>query len=289
MTKKRDFGIILSLGLIIAVGSYWFVKELPVADLDYYVEFLGEKLMTLVPQDQQSEELTQKYSDFINKVKEKKVEPEKIEQFAATIINMSNANDTLSLREAEALLDITISSFPAEKGEFDKKYHREPAPAPEKWEELNRRLGRVHDLEKQFPKEYVVTPEEPILNYRVDEDLNIIMDSRVRPQIEKERIVQEMEREEVIVWMEDMEAELARDLDLLEVEVEALENNKNLQKNMLKLKILTKRVAEGAIIAIDSLDLISIVPWDSIHSEVAKAIEEEQLKEKVGTTVRVKP
>ena len=35
MKNKKDYGLILSLGIIIAVASYWFVKKMPTDGVEY--------------------------------------------------------------------------------------------------------------------------------------------------------------------------------------------------------------------------------------------------------------
>jgi len=62
--KKRDFGLILSLGLIIVVASYWFVKEVPMDGVEHYVDLLGDKLMALIPEEQAKQEMAAIYDEF---------------------------------------------------------------------------------------------------------------------------------------------------------------------------------------------------------------------------------
>ncbi|TFG98238.1 MAG: hypothetical protein E4H13_10065, partial [Calditrichales bacterium] len=170
MNKKYDIGLILSLGLIIAVGSYWFVKEVPVSGLDHYVDLLGDRLMMLVPKENDKKELAGIYEEFKSQIKENKIDPAEVEYIASAIINLSNTNDTLSLYEAEAVLE--LSSL-INKQRVLKKYEKDIRN--KEWQELNKRLEDVHSLEEKFRQQGQTLAKN---SYRVDENLNVIMDSR---------------------------------------------------------------------------------------------------------------
>jgi hypothetical protein len=284
--KKRDFGLILSLGLIIAIGSYWFVKEVPMDGVEHYVDLLGDKLIKLIPKEQEKQELAAIYDEFKVKVKEKKVSPENVEQVASAIINLSNVSDSLTLSEAEALIRIAISDIPVENQGL---IHIPDVEAtPEEWEDLNDRLSSVYQLEEHLSDHVDVVPERPMLQYRVDEKLNIIIDSRVRADLKREELLEKLEEEKRVFWTDSVSENMEKNLQKLEIELEALSEDLEIQHNLLKLKILNHPVGENVIISIDSLDLISIVNWDSIEGEVAKEIEIFELKKSTGTSVRTK-
>lgn len=200
--KKRDFGLILSLGLIIAIGSYWFVKEMPVTGIDYYIDYLGEKLMRMVPQERDKIELAAVYDEFRNRVKDKNIDPKDVKQVAAAIINLSNSSDTLSLEQAESLLNIALGVLPVDSTvafpvpEFEQELDR--------WEELNEQLRAVKELEEKLIESPVVAPREP--GYRVDENLKIIIDT--------------LDIMTIISW-DSLEKEVAREIQAAEIEYKA--------------------------------------------------------------------
>ncbi len=275
MKPKRDYGLILSLGIIIAVASYWFVKEMPKDGVGFYLDALGEKLMAMVPQDDEKEALAAVYDNFKEKVKEKKIKPENVERVAAAIINLSNSKDTLSTIEAEALIEIAISSIvPPSSPAGDA-----PKPSPQEWERLNERLGAVHDLDKKLREKRVIINRTPDMEYRVDEQLNVIIDSRVREKLEKEEVLHRLEEQKRIVWIDNMAESLQKDLEKIEVELEAIGHEDDARKNMLKLKILAQPMIEKGMMIIDSLNIITVINWDSLENEIVQGLESDQESE----------
>jgi hypothetical protein len=271
--KNLNFGLILSLGLLIAIGSYWFVKKVPVDGIEFYIDLMGEKLMTLVQKEQEKEDLALKYDQFKEKVREKKVDPEKVEQMAAAIINLSNAKDTLSLIEAESLIEIAV---PILQGE-EPLLHVEPEP--EEWIELNDRLNRVYELEEQLKERELMLPRESAISYRVDEDLNVIIDSRVRETLEEEEVLKKLEIEHRIVWIDSMEEKLEENLIQLNARVKALHNDEALHNNLLELKIITHQAAGRAILALDSLETLFEIDLDSLENNIHMNIKFDNLTE----------
>lgn len=272
--KKLDFGLILSLGLIIAVGGYWFVKELPVEGIEYYIDILGEKLVSLVPKEKEKQEVAQIYSEFREKVKEKKIKPEEVEQFAAAVINLSNTNDTLSFAEAQQLIEAALSDIPIVPEIHESTGSVEPKP--EEWESLSKRLSTVHQLDEHLKAQQAQKAEPPVLAYRVDENLNVIIDSKVRPELEKEDMLRKLEEEDRLIWMDNMEEHLNKSLERLEMRLQALSKNKAIKESVIKAKVLTPPQIEKYVDILDSLNLGSIIPWDSIEAEVRHDLEEKR-------------
>ena len=281
--KKRDFGLILSLGLIIAIGSYWFVKEMPMDGIEHYIDLLGDKLMALIPEEQEKQELAAIYDAFKTKVREKKISPENVEQIASAIINLSIASDSLTLSEAEALIQIAIREVPVDG--YGLIHVPEVEATPEEWEDLSDRLSSVYQLEEQLKDHVIVAPETPMPHYRVDKKLNIIIDSRVKADLKRENLLKKFEEEEHVFWKDSVAENMEKDLQKLEVELRALSEDMEIQHNLLKLKVLTHPVGEDVLIMIDSLDLITIINWDSIEGEVAIKIEELKVKRSTGAAV----
>jgi hypothetical protein len=285
--KKRDFGLILSLGLIIAVASYWFIKEVPMDGVEHYVDLLGEKLITLIPKAQDKEEVAALYDEFRTRVKEKKLRPENVEQVASAIINLSNASDSLTLPEAEALMQIAIRTIPVDSSGL--LHVPDVEATPEEWEELNKRLSGVYKIEKSLKDHEIDTPKGSKPRYRVDENLNIIVDSRVRRELEKARL-EELEKQEQLFWRDSVSEKMEENLQKLEIELKAISEeieNVELKHNLLKLKVLTHPVGEDLIIALDSLDIVTLINWDSVKQNVEKEFNKYEIKK--GTGVVVKP
>ena len=274
--KKIDFGLILSLGLLIAVGGYWFVKELPVDGIEYYVDLLGEKLVRLVPKEKEKQEVAQIYADFSNKVKEKKIKPENIEQIAAAIINLSNTNDTLSLAEAEKLMQMAAEDISAPSKVPN--IANLPETTAQEWENLNKRLSSVHQLDRQLKEHEVKISDASTIKYRVDKDLNVIIDTRVRPELEKEEVFRRLEKEKRLIWMDNMDEQLNKSLERLELQLQTLSKNKAINEDLIKAMVLTQPYIEQADVFVDSLIRITNINWDSIESKVRLELEEKRNK-----------
>lgn len=281
--KKRDFGLILSLGLIIVVASYWFVKEVPMDGVEHYVDLLGKKLVALIPEEHEKQEMAAIIDEFKIKVKEKSISPENVEQIASTIINLSNAGDSLSLSDAEALIQIAIRGVPADS--FDLIHVPDVEATTEEWKDLNDRLSSVHRIEEQLKHYVIVAPESSMPQYRVDEKLNFIIDSRVKADLKKEQFLKELEEDGRVFWKDSVAENLEKELYILEVKLQALSEDMEIEHSILKMKIMNHPVDEELIISIDSLDLISIINFDSLEEQLSKKIELYEIENSTGGKV----
>lgn len=280
MAQKRDFGLILSLGLIIAVASYWFVKEVPMDGVEHYVDLLGDKLMALIPKDQEKQEMAAIYNEFRKKVKEKKIRPEEVEHVASAIFNLSNTGDSLSLSEAEELIRIAITHVPPDS--LGLIHVPDVEASPEEWKELSERLGKVYQIEEQLKDHVVIPPERPLPRYRVDEKLNIIIDSRVKADIKKDQLLKQLEEEKQVFWKDSVAENMEKELQKLEIKLQALSEDMEIKHNVLKMKIMNHPVGEELIFSFDSLDLVTIVNIDSLEGEISKIIEKYEKEQNTG-------
>jgi len=279
MGKKRDYGLILSLGIIIAAGSYWFVKELPNTGMEHYLDLLGDKLVALVPNQSEKEKLSSKYNELKELVKDKEVRPEDVEKMAAAIINFSNAQDTLSLSEAESLLELIPVRADSVMENF--KVIAKLKPLPEKWKELHAQLGAINELDKKLEEMPVISGTPPSKNYRVDSNLNIIIDSSERQKLQNDTFIRKLEKEKRLIWVQDMIANLKKDLKKLEDELaeQKQEYNQNIQNiEQMKLQMLAEPFIDKSIMLLDSLEIVNSIDWDSLQKQVVKELEKEYRK-----------
>jgi len=284
--KKHDFGLILSLGLIIAIGGYWFVKEVQMDGVEHYVDLLGNKLMDLVPKEQEKQELAVIYDEFKSKVKEKKIRPENVEQIASAIINLSNVSDTVSLAEAEALIRIAIPEISVDSLNIIQIPDVESTS--EEWEALHDRLSSVYKVEELLHAKTVSPPEKSMPQYRIDEKLNVIIDNKVRADLKREELLKKLEDEKRLFWKDSVSESMEKELHKLEIELNTLSKEMNIQHHILKLQVLTQPIKDGIDITLDSLDLMTIVNWDSLEDVVSEEIEKYENQKNTGSEVNPK-
>ena len=236
--------------------------------------------------EQEKQELAAIYDEFKNKVKEKKVRPENIEQVASAIINLSNMSDSVTFAEAEAIIRIAIPEIPVDSHGIIKIPDIEATS--EEWEALNDRLSSVYKLEELLHQQVGVIPERPMPRYRIDKKLNIIIDSREKADLKREDLLKKLEEEKRLFWRDSVSEGMEKDLHELEIELKTLSEEMEIQHHLLKLKVLTHPITEGFTIAIDALDLITLANWDSLEDVVTKEIEKYEILENTGSATNRK-
>ena len=268
--SKYDIGLILSLGLIIAIGGYWFVKELPMNGVEHYIDLLGDRFMSLIPKGQEKQEIAQIYDQFKNKVKEKKISPEHIEQVASAIFNLSNMSDSLAFDEAEALMRRAVREIPVDSEGTMSIPDIKVSPA--EWEALNDRLSSVYQLDELLQDKVDSISVRVMPPYRIDKDLNIIIDKREKTKLEHENLLKKLEAEKRLFWADSVTENMQKELHQLENKVKSLSVDVDLKHKLLKLKILTQPITEKIDSSIDSLELETVLNWDSLQDIVTKEV-----------------
>ncbi|UCE05062.1 MAG: hypothetical protein JSW07_15765, partial [bacterium] len=107
----KNIGFFL-VTIVITAVIFWLVfidKESKQNVLEYSLGLLGEKLMAMVPEGEGKEPVKKLFDDFIEQAKQKEVPPEKIENVAATILNLSNMDTMVTAKEAEAILKLSLA------------------------------------------------------------------------------------------------------------------------------------------------------------------------------------
>ena len=178
MIKKfRDLSFTIVLIFLIAIGVYWIMEQLQNDYLDQYINILGEKLISMVPESSEKKALSEIFDQFKTKVENNEVSPEQVERIAADIFNFSYLSDSLSYAEASALIAVPeVPEMPALE------------PDEKQWRELERRLETVY----RFEQKRTVLPE---IKFQVDHNLNILIDDEVRQVLvdkENEHLIMEM-------------------------------------------------------------------------------------------------
>jgi len=188
--KARELGFSIILIFLIAVGIYWIMEQLQKDYLDQYINILGDKLLAMVPESSEKEALTDLFGQFRTQVEKKEISPEQVEKVAQDIYNLSNISDSISFAEASALIRVP-------------ELEKVPEPTPDdykRWRKLERRLETVYKFEEK-------AKHIDELHYQVDGELNIIVDSKIKPLLSKEQNLQigveleNLEKNNALIWM----------------------------------------------------------------------------------------
>ncbi len=196
LEKIRDKSFAVVVVFLIAVGIYWILEQLQQDYMDQYINILGEKLISMVPESSEKEALSEVVDQFKTKFEKNEVPPEQLEKIVADVYNYSYLSDTLSLEQARAL--ITVPEAPRATP---------PQINDKKWRELERKLSTVY----RFDEKSRLLPERD-LKFRVDQNLKILVDDTIRQAINAGKYefltveLQNLEQEKSLVWVKSMDS-----------------------------------------------------------------------------------
>jgi len=286
MRKKfRDYGLIASLVFIIAIGGYWILQQVKQESLGHYVGLLGEKLLAMVPESSEKRTIEKMFSNFQTQVEEKQLAPEQVEEVAAGIINISNISDTVSVAEAEAILGGAVVSPKEKRERIELRVETEPkgevniAQEREKWDKLQKRLKDVYVFNERLKKRTEDREAEQRYMYHIDKNLKIIADSKIRPALEAEnrsnrqieREMRELERQNIIIWREDLQSQLKEQVKMVEEKLKQLQESKEL-RNLAKIKVLQNLNLDAKLKGLDTLIINEIYNLDSLQIKLDTSV-----------------
>lgn len=268
--KLNNITFAASLIFIFSISIYFILQSIRSENLNQYLDFLGTKLMAMLPEDKKNEEVAQLYDQFKQKVEEKKVAPATVEQLAAEILNLENLEDTLRLKKvqqamvlalnipvlADTQVSVSVAMAPEAAGYI-------PNPGDEqKWRELGEHLQKVYTFEENL-KQY--EKQKDLFNrqyFKYDSNLQVIIDSQLRQNMLRDadraliKSIKELEKQKWLVWKENYDKELK-------------EQMKALQESMTALKIAHtgKSVLPDVRVRLpepDSIRINIVLPADSL-------------------------
>lgn len=310
MTKTlQNIGFAI-LVLVVSAGFYWLIfmnKSQKQDTLDYAMDLLGKKLMAMVQNDADKKPVQEMFDKFSQDARERKVDPEKIEYVAASILNLSNSESTLTPEEAETILNLPfiplakIESEPADSIALPIKKHKDlPGPPPppppdrsippEEWKELGERIksldefntelrrtiGNLTDHQKEMHRH---------LKFRIEKDLKIAMDAQLKAKLDQlkfGRLAKEMkrlERDRMLEWRENYEEELEKKLQLWNQKLDSLNELRQLDQ----LEIIHGMDQLKALESLRNLEKLHHLPMinpDSINAIIKHSLEEAGIDKK---------
>ncbi len=269
--KKNPNNITLAICLIFifSISIYFIVQKIKSENINHYLDFLGSKLMAMIPEDKKKEEAAQLYDKFKQQVEEKKVAPGRVEKLAAEILNLENISDSLRWRQAEKAMELALSIPKLEQPKIsvniEEKGMKYYTPHPEdekKWQELGEHLKNIYIFEENIKQK---EKQKEAINRRLfqyDSNLQVIIDSQLRTDLLRDadrnmvEAIKELEKQKWLVWEDKYERELR-------------EKMKEFQDSTLEFKIPYNTIdtRSGGEVIVPRMDTIRIritLPPDSL-------------------------
>jgi len=222
--KKPDYVFIASLIAIIFVAVYLAMDRFKDSDISSYLHQKGQELLAQIDNQEERENLQTEYNQFIEKVTDREVDPEKVEQFVSSIINLNQAKDNLNKDEFVYLFHKNLQKV-VQADTVQKVYDE----TNERWNKLQERLLDLNVFEEKV-KEAAVSKSELknsyTFSYTIDDTLNIIISEDFKEnmvnQVELAKELKRLENENTLKWHKEADA--------------ILEKQKALHKVLIKLE-----------------------------------------------------
>jgi hypothetical protein len=264
--------LLLFFASMIVFKVFYEVKQ---DGIDYYVELLGDKLLSMVPEGSGKEKLDALYGEFLSKVKNREVTPQQVERVAANILNASKVHDTLSAERAEEVLQLAF--YPVQER---KMAQGSDSLSNAKWLAAGERLKTVilFDDEIRRKVDLMKSYENQVKNqfqYRVTDGLVIEADPGIKFELirlDAEKIAQELEKLEkqrIVEWKEDFDIDKKNEMERLKIEIKVIENEIEKQ---IEIKELNIAELQKALHSLNSFKLLNIPPPSNIDS-LMKSVE----------------
>lgn len=222
MLKALKNIVFFILILAISGAVYWIIyldSNKKQDSLEYALRLVGKDLLAKVKNEEDKEIVETKYDEFLQKAQNNELDPEKVEQIAANIINISNAETTLTSQQAEKLLSIAYTTKDSIfETPSSPKYTLDDIPEPPppiraerpELDDVRRRIIAFHSINKELKdlaRERKIQFNEENFNVvmQPERGMKIKMDPRLmhefnqikEPRFEKQ--LKEMEADEFII------------------------------------------------------------------------------------------
>jgi hypothetical protein len=273
--KKTWSNITLGLSLVFICGIsiYFILQKIKGENINTYLDFLGNKLLAMVPEKQKKDEVAVLYDRFKQQVEDKKVEPAEVERFAAEILNLGNIADSMRMKKVEETMARTLGipeAMIAENGQsLDKRTHRGELAHranEQKWLELEQRLKKIYQFEENLKNNQ---KEKELIDrglFKYDSNLHIIVDGRLREELllvaneDLIKSINELEKQKEWTRQENYHKELQVKLQTMKDSLEELQ-----------YAIPSPPALPKVILVIPELDSTSVkieIPRDTLYKSI---------------------
>ncbi len=308
----KNIGFFL-VTIILTAAIFWLVfidKESKQNVLEYSLGLLGEKLMAMMPDSADTKPIQALYEDFVEKAKNKEVPPYRIENVAATILNLSNIDTIVTPREAEAMIKLSLAEpVKIERVLPESQCTGETKPLPEfvavyppppkqgkevpaeAWAIAAERIKSAYEFNTEYQKamrEYYKKrhDQQYQMTFKVEDGLRIAIDTNLKQQFDQKKYrrlkkeMQDLEKRRIIVWRRNFREEMRQEMERRRHELESLKQLKQLEhlKELEGLKALESLEALKSLKSLEALQYLPVVNADSIRIIVEKSLEEAGVK-----------
>lgn len=235
--------------------------------LEYSLNLLGKKLLAMMPDTSDTRPVISLYDDFVNRVKNKEIAPEKVESVAATILNLSSLDTMISPKEMELMIRLSLADpritdqiIPDYVGPLKSQHpltsdtigkpQSQPKPAipSDKWRIIGERIRSANQLNEEYRKairkhRHPGDVPQVQFQFHAHDGLRIAIDSTVKHQLEQREFrklhkrIRELEKQRIIIWQKDVHQKIIEDFEQMRKELESLRQLKELE-NLEQLKEL---------------------------------------------------
>lgn len=302
----KNIGFFL-VTIILTAAIFWLVfidKKSQQDVLEYSLGLLGQKLMAMMPDSSNTKPVQALYDDFVSKAKNNEVSPEKIENVAAMILNLSNIDTVVTPREMEAIIRFSLAEpvkiervvYPESMCVDVKKRMPEfvavapPPPkgdkrlSPEEWSVVGQRIRSAYKFNTEYQKamkDYRKKRHDQQfqMQFKVDDGLRIAMDADLKQQLDQKKYqhlqkeMQELEKQRIIVWRKNFQEDIRKEMERKRHELESLKQLQELEK-LKQLKGLEALQSLESLKSLEALQYLPVVNADSIRMIVEKSLKE---------------
>ncbi len=280
------------LVLIISAGIYlvfFAEKEVRQDVFEYSLNLMGNKLFAMVPDGVGKNKLIELYDGFKQKAKQGNVASVQIENVAASILNVSNTETSLTPQQAEGVLRSAMMTPSPRISSVPHKAHKPKGPPQptiplksERLEALGERVKTMFEFNEQMHnamKKQALKHREMAsqIHYQVRDGLSLALDAGLRAHMDEKEFknlakeIMYLEREQLLEWRENLSEELEREMKEKKGELEALDESLEELKKQQNYEALEEL---ESLKSLEHLEYIPIINADSIRNLVEKSLRE---------------
>ena len=286
----KDIGFFIIV-LALAGLVFWLLhveKETSQNALESALRLLGEDLLTKVQSTEEQDSVKQMYDEFLEDAVQKRVPPEKIEQLAANILNLSKVDTMISPEQAEAIMAISLAPMPHMESYpsiCEDSIPSAPISVPHpvlpsqefsarEWEELGERIKTLHSVNRDLRKsreekrkERKEREEDLQVEFNLKDNLKLKVSPRIYDLIvdsQLYRSLEVLEDSDIVEWEENADEDIATELALLHMEMDSLHETVEI-RNIEFIRLLEKLESKKML---EEFNYVPVFDIDSLRTTI---------------------